>query len=320
MTAREIELPAARAADVYLRLLGNIERVMRGQSRAARWLVAGLVSGSHVLLEDLPGTGKTTLAKALATSVGAEFRRVQFTPDLLPADILGMSVFNPRSQTFEFHAGPVFTNILLADEINRASPRTQSALLESMAEGQVSIEGVRRALDEVFFVVATQNPGDFHGTYPLPEAQTDRFALSFRLGYVSLDDEIALIDDQAEGHPLESLVPCASLEELRAARAECRRIHLAHEIKRYIAQLSAATRSAPGVRLGASPRATLHLARVAQALAAFDGLAFVTPDHVQEIAVAALAHRISLEPQARFAGTTAERVVADVIARVPVPA
>lgn len=320
MTAREIQLPETPTARLCTRLSANIERVIRGQARATRWLVAGLVSGSHVLLEDLPGTGKTTLAKALAASIGGEFRRVQFTPDLLPADILGLSVYNQRSQAFDFHPGPVFTNLLLADEINRASPRTQSALLEAMAEGQVSIEGARHPLESVFFVVATQNPGDFHGTYPLPEAQMDRFALSFRLGYVSIDDEMALIDDQASGHPLDRLAPCATLAEIVDARAACQRVFLADELKRYITTLVAATRTAPGVRLGASPRATLHVARIARTLAAFDGLDFVTPDHVQEVAVGALAHRIALEPQARFAGATGERIVTDLIATLPVPA
>ena len=308
--------------DIYLKLSENIARVMRGQTVAIRKLLAAFAGSGHVLLEDYPGTGKTTLAKALARSIDARFTRAQFTPDLLPSDILGVSIYDQHSQTFQLHKGPIFTNILLADEINRASPRTQSALLEAMAEGQVSIDGVLHQLDALFFVIATQNPVEFHGTYPLPEAQMDRFALQFSLGYVLPADEVAILSDQqlSNHHPIERLTSCVSMDDILALKQAVNQVRISEELKRYIVDIARATRVADGVALGASPRASLALMKTAQALALFDGKEFVTPEHVQEIAVAVIAHRVVMSPQARFSGKTAVGVVEDILKTLPVPA
>ena len=307
------------ARDIYLQISQNISKVIKGQSGAIRKIMAGLATGGHVLLEDYPGTGKTTLAKALALSLKAGFKRIQFTPDLLPSDILGVSIYNQEDRAFHLYKGPVFTNILLADEINRASPRTQSALLEAMAERQVSIDGSLYRLEDPFLVLATQNPVETSGTYPLPEAQMDRFALHFSLGYVSPEDEVSILSDQKTNHPIDALTPCSTKEQLLILKEKTREIDISDEVKRYIVDLVGATRSAPGVRLGASPRASLALMNIAKALALFDGQSFVVPDHVQEAAVSVIAHRLMLDPQARFSGMTSESIVTDIVKSVPAP-
>jgi MoxR-like ATPase len=313
-------LSAREASALFSRIAGNIEKVMRGSHDALRKLLAAFASGGHVLIEDFPGTGKTTLAKTLAASIGARFTRVQFTPDLLPSDILGVSVFNQKEQTFEFRAGPVFTSILLADEVNRASPRTQSALLEVMAEGQVSVEGRTHPADELFFVVATQNPVEFRGTYPLPEAQMDRFAMCLSLGYLDPEVEAEVLAAQDLGHPLATLRAAASREEVLALKLRVRHVRVAEELRRYVVELVRRTRSAPKVQLGCGPRASLALTHAAKALALFDGEEYVRPEHVQELAVPVLAHRMVLDPQAKFAGASAAGLVADIVREVPVPA
>lgn len=301
-------------------IAANIEKVIRGQSGAIRKIVAAFAGGGHVLIEDYPGTGKTTLAKALAKSIDIAFARIQFTPDLLPADILGVSIFDPKDQVFSFHKGPVFTNILLADEINRASPRTQSALLESMAEFQVSVDRKLRPLEDPFFVIATQNPVETSGTYPLPEAQMDRFALKLSLGYISLEEEKGVLTDQTSVHPIEMIGACTTREEILALRQRVKEVHISDELKTYAVQIVRATRSAPEIAMGASPRASLALMKISQALAVYDGSEFVTPDHIQDLAVPVVAHRLVLDPQARFSGVSAEGIVEDLIKNLPVPA
>ncbi|MFT4581092.1 MAG: MoxR-like ATPase [Gammaproteobacteria bacterium] len=313
------QIETAQAQTIYSRLSENLMQVIHGQSHTIRLLLSAFLTNGHVLLEDLPGTGKTTLAKALSRSVGAKFQRIQFTPDLLPTDILGVSVFNPQNATFEVHRGPIFAEILLADEINRASPRTQSALLQAMGEGEVSLDGTLYPLPNLFFVIATQNPVEFHGTYPLPEAQMDRFALRLSLGYVNAEDEMAIIDAEINGTPLNDLTTCIDEADVVAFAEAARRIEVSTEIKRYAIELIAATREESELSLGASPRASITLVKCAQALAIFDGKSYVTPDHIQQLAVAVIAHRLVVDSNALFSGVTTRSLVARLLADVPVP-
>jgi MoxR-like ATPase len=307
------------AYQVYHKISDNIRTVIRGQSKAIRLLLSGFASGGHVLLEDYPGTGKTTLAKTLALSIDTDFKRIQFTPDLLPSDIIGVSIFDPKDRIFRVHKGPIFTNILLIDEINRASPRTQSALLEAMAEKQVSIDGKVFDFHSLFFVIATQNPIESRGTYPLPEAQMDRFALQFGLGYVDTAEEIGILTDQSTTHPIENLSSCVTIDDVLLLKTAVQQVFISEELKHYIVEIVKATRSKSAVQLGASPRASLSLMQTAKALALFDGEDFVSPDHIQEIAIPVIAHRLVMDTQAQFSGKTPERTVEEVITSIPVP-
>lgn len=297
----------------------QVGEVIRGKADAVRLLFNALFADGHVLMEDVPGVGKTTLAKALAATVGMEFNRVQFTPDLLPADILGASIYSPKDGTFEFRKGPVFTNLLLADEINRASPRTQSALLEAMNERQVSIEGRLEKLPDPFLVIATENPVEYYGTYPLPEAQLDRFAVKLTLGYPDAESELRLLADRRKSDPLENLKPILTLTELRQIAAEVRDVSVEHSVMDYMLRIIQATREIPEFRLGGSPRALLILSRCAQSSAWLDGRDFVTPEDVRRLAGPVLAHRMILTLESKHAGVDPLEILNGILNRLKVP-
>lgn len=300
------------------RVVTNVERVVRGRSDAVQLVAVALLAGGHVVIEDVPGTGKTTLARAIARTVGGSFSRVQATADLLPADITGSSVWEPGAARFTFVAGPVFANVVLVDELNRTPPRTQSAFLEVMEEGAVTVDGVRHAVPDPFFVVATQNPLEQHGTYPLPEGQLDRFAVRLRLGGLDASAELAVVREQLAGPTVEHLAPVTDADELRAARQAVRRLYAADAVVSYALSIVRVTREDPRVRLGASSRAAITLVRCAQARAALLGREYVTPDDVRALAVPVLAHRLGLSTATTASGS-AEQVVAELAATVPVP-
>ena len=283
------------------KLLNALDSVLLGKRESIEMLVMALLADGHVLIEDVPGTGKTTLAKALAVAIGADFARIQFTPDLLPADVTGGAIFKANTGDFEIRKGPVFTQVLLADEINRASPRTQSALLEAMEERQVSLEGERHALPELFMVLATENPVEFHGVFPLPEAQMDRFMVRLSLGYPTIDTELEILRSHREGRPLDSLVAVTNVGEVLEARKDVRKIHVDESLERYAVSLVQATRVSPDVRLAASPRAGINLLKMAQASAYVAGRDFVNPDDIQKVFFPVMEHRVFAKESARGA-------------------
>jgi MoxR-like ATPase len=301
------------------KLINNLEKVIVGKHQSIESIVVGLLCQGHVLIEDVPGVGKTVLARSLSKSLGCSFNRLQFTPDMLPSDVTGVSIFDQAKRIFEFRPGPVFAQIVLVDEINRATPKTQAALLESMEEKQVTVDGVTHILPSPFMVVATQNPIEYEGTFPLPEAQLDRFLLRVRLGYPNQTDEIEILDRQQLRHPIETLKAVITIEELKSVMEEIKSVYVSNPIKRYLVDLVNRTRQTPDVYLGASPRGSLALYRTGQAVAALAGRDFVLPDDIKRLAVPVLAHRVIVGPAARLRELSAEKIVEEILENLPVP-
>ncbi|MCC7333520.1 MAG: MoxR family ATPase [Pirellulaceae bacterium] len=301
------------------RIIGNVEKVIVGKRKQLILSLVSWLAGGHILLEDVPGVAKTMLARALARSIGCSFKRVQCTPDLLPTDITGASVFNPKQVQFEFRPGPVFTQILLADEINRATPRSQAALLEAMAEARVSVDGVTHVLEQPFLVIATQNPIDHEGTFPLPEAQLDRFLMKFSLGYPSIEEEMRMLELLQHAHPIDSLQPVASAADMLAAQNTVRDVYVDPKVQLYILQIVHGSRHHEALALGGSPRASIALYRSSQAMAAVLGRNYVLPDDIKKLVNAVMGHRLILHPESRLRKITAEQVLDEIVAEVALP-
>ncbi len=305
--------------EIAERVARNVGQVIIGKHNEVRLAILGLLCRGHILLEDIPGVGKTMMAKSLARALGCTFSRIQFTPDMLPSDITGVSIFNPKTREFEFRPGPIMAQIVLADEINRATPKTQSALLEAMEEGQVTIDGVTYGLSNPFIIMATQNPIEYEGTFPLPEAQVDRFLMRIQIGYPKPAEELTILSAQQYQHPIQNLRQVVSLQELLAAQQLVKEVYVAKEVKQYIINLITASRRHPDVYLGSSPRGSLALFRTSQARAAMAGRDYVIPDDVKALADVTLAHRIIVGPAARIKNITSRTIVQDMLQTTPVP-
>ncbi len=306
-------------AELSRRVIANVEHAIVGKRKQLVLSMVAWLSGGHILLEDVPGVAKTMLARAMARSLGCRFKRVQCTPDLLPSDVTGTSIFNQKTSDFEFRPGPIFAQILLADEINRATPRTQAALLEAMAEGRVTVDGTTHTLRKPFLVVATQNPIDHEGTFPLPEAQLDRFMMRFSLGYPSAEEELRMLEMLQFKHPVDELKPVATADEMVAAQQAIRQVHVDEKIRQYALQIVQDSRQHADLALGGSPRATIALFRCAQAMAAIRGRSFVEPDDVKRIVAPVMTHRIIVRPESRLRKVTPEKIIAEILSEIAVP-
>ncbi|MCX8028798.1 MAG: MoxR family ATPase [Brevinematales bacterium] len=308
-----------RVKEISMNIIGNVSKVIVGKQKQIKLILSAMYSKGHVLIEDIPGVGKTMLARAIAKSISGIFRRVQATPDLLPSDILGVSIYNPETKKFEFRKGPIISNILLVDEINRATPKTQSALLEAMGETQISIEGVSFSLPSPFIVLATQNPIEFEGTFPLPEAQMDRFMINISLGYPSLDEEIQILTSQKEVHPIETISSVSTTQEIVEIQEEIKKVYIEESLKKYIVQIVEKTRTNPNLLLGASPRGSLAIFKMSQALAAINGRDFVIPEDVKNVVFPCLRHRLILKPEAKLKGIKPDDILNSIIESTEVP-